>query len=475
MKLWQKVFLLSLLFMTVAVEITAYLILRNNFDMSIERELTQAVFEHDTYSAGISGNVKLDKMRNNKIILTADELSALLMEMSPQNNIAGMAIYSSDENVIVSYSADIITQKTEFRSEIQSNDKCSTLIFDYEYKTYIAVGSKMELEKQSFSLFTMKDISILYENYDEQVHFVQIIGIVSSSVFAIILLIMVLILLSPLSTINRRIKQFSRGNYALRLKMKGGKEFKELAKNVNDMASAVEENTSRLQNLADSRKQFIDSLGHEMKTPLTSIIGFADLLRVKRRVDENERLEYSNAIVEEAKRLQGLSGKLLELAATSNLTIDFESLNVKELFEEVCTAFSVFVGRNINICFKVDNKIFIKADKELFKSLLYNLIDNAVKASPDGQEVQLDCKADSNGIVISVSDNGIGMDEDTVIKVTEPFYMADKSRSRKAGGVGLGLSLCIEIAKKHDAQIKIESKLGQGTTVLIIMPLEVMR
>ncbi len=475
MKLWQKVFLLSLLFMTVAVEITAYLILQNNFDMSIERELTQAVFEHDTYSAGVSGNVALDKLRNNKIILTTDELFTLLKDLSPQSNVAGMAIYSDDENIIVSYSADILTQKKEFRNEIQSNDKCSTLIFDYEYKTYIAVGSKMELEGQSLSLFTMKDISILYENYDKQVYFVQVVGIVSACVFAIILLIMVLVLLAPLSAINKRIKEISRGNYELRLKTKGGKEFKELAKNVNDMAAAVEENTSRLQNLADSRKQFIDSLGHEMKTPLTSIIGFADLLRVRRKVDENERLEYSSTIMEEAKRLKGLSGKLLELAAASNLTIDFESLNVKELFEEVCAAFSVVAGRNINICFTADSEIFIKADKELFKSLLYNLLDNAVKASQDGQEVKLDCKADSNGIIISISDNGIGMDEETVIKVTEPFYMADKSRSRKAGGVGLGLSLCIEIAKKHNAQIKIKSKLGQGTTVLIIMPLEVTR
>lgn len=460
--------------MTVAVEITAYLILRNNFDMSIERELTQAVFEHDTYSAGISGNVILDKLRNNKIILTVDELSTLLIELSPQSNVAGMAIYS-DENIIVSYSADILTEKTEFRDEIKSDDKCSTLIFDYEYKTYIAVGSQMELEGQRFSLYTMKDISILYENYKEQVHFVQIIGIVSACVFAIVLLIMVLVLLAPLSAINRRIKQISRGNYALRLKTKGGMEFKELAENVNEMAIAVEENTSRLQNLADSRKHFIDSLGHEMKTPLTSIIGFADLLRLRRKVNENERLEYSIAIMEEAKRLQGLSGKLLELAAASNLTIDFENLDVKELFEEVCTAFSVVAGRNVNINFTVDNKIFIKVDKELFKSLLYNLIDNAVKASQDGQEVKLDCKVDSNEIVISISDNGIGMDEETVRKVTKPFYMADKSRSRKAGGVGLGLSLCMEIAKKHNAQIKIKSKLGQGTTVFIIMPLEVIR
>ena len=472
MKLWQKVFLLSLLFMTVAVQITAYLILHKNFNLSIERELSQAVYEYDAYSAGVTGNVMLKKLQTGKIVLSKEELFAVLRELPPQNNVAGMVMYCGDEKVD-SYAADVFNEKIEMLKGAQSDDSCTTLIFDCGDRTYIIVGSAMRLEQQRLTFFTAKDVSDLYKNYQRQIQYVRLVGIVSACIFAALLLTMVFILLAPLSAINRTIKEISDGNYTLRLKTKGSKEFRELTGNVNEMANSVEENVEQLQGLADGRKQFVENLAHEMKTPLTSIIGFADILRVKREVDENERIEYSNTIVEEAKRLRGLSGKLLELSATTNLALDLENLRVNVLFEEIITAFSVFTKKEIRFTLAVENDVVIRADKELFKSLLYNLVDNAVKASQDGQEIRIGCKGVKGSTLLYVSDDGIGMKEETVKKATEPFYMADKSRSRRAGGVGLGLSLCIEIAKRHHAEIKIKSEPGFGTTVFIVMPLEV--
>ena len=112
----------------------------------------------------------------------------------------------------------------------------------------------------------------------------------------------------------------------------------------------------------------------------------------------------------------------------------------------------------------------VMCDRELFKSLIYNLCDNAAKASEAGQTVRLRSKAADNGMIISVSDSGIGMTKDVLKKVTEPFYMADKSRSRKAGGAGLGLSLCVEIAKRHGARLTAKSKPGVGTSIFITVP-----
>ena len=113
--------------------------------------------------------------------------------------------------------------------------------------------------------------------------------------------------------------------------------------------------------------------------------------------------------------------------------------------------------------------ITISADEELFKSLLYNIIENAVKASAIGQQIELRAGMSDGNVVIAVTDHGIGMTEEDAKKVFEPFYMVDKSRSRKAGGAGLGLALCVKIAELHHAVLTLKSKLGEGTTVYIII------
>ena len=113
--------------------------------------------------------------------------------------------------------------------------------------------------------------------------------------------------------------------------------------------------------------------------------------------------------------------------------------------------------------------ITISADEELFKSLLYNIIENAVKASAIGQKIDIKAGMSDGNAVIAITDYGIGMSKEDAKKVFEPFYMVDKSRSRKAGGAGLGLALCVKIAQQHNAVLTLDSELGKGTTVYIII------
>ncbi|MBQ4054108.1 MAG: HAMP domain-containing histidine kinase [Clostridia bacterium] len=246
-------------------------------------------------------------------------------------------------------------------------------------------------------------------------------------------------------------------------------ELEALASSVNATADAIADDMEKLQTIADGRKQFTDNLAHEMKTPLTSILGFADILRIRRSLDDKARMEYANIIFEEARRMRGLSGKLLELATAGNTKLDFESVSIPAFFDEIrISVLPLLAPRSISL------KVFpapvqIKIDRELFKSLIYNLIENAAKASPDGSEIRLVCEATPETVKISVSDNGCGMTPDQIRRAAEPFYMADKSRSRKAGGAGLGLALCAEIAEKHRARLVIKSKPGKGTTVTLIM------
>lgn len=236
---------------------------------------------------------------------------------------------------------------------------------------------------------------------------------------------------------------------------------------MNLMAEAVESNTERLENIAEERQIFIANLAHEMKTPLTSILGFADLLRIKKNISYSERIEYSSTIVEETKRMRSLSGKLMELVTLSGTEIEKKPTNLPEIIQETKTALTPLLAKNnvLLICNCMD--ITFSADEELFKSLLYNIIENAIKASPIGEKIELYAAMYEGDAVITITDYGMGMSREDAKHVFEPFYMVDKSRSRKSGGAGLGLALCAEIAKLHNAVIEIDSRLNKGTTIFI--------
>ena len=249
----------------------------------------------------------------------------------------------------------------------------------------------------------------------------------------------------------------------------GQPELDRIADSVNSAADAIADDMEKLKTIADGRKQFVDNLAHEMKTPLTSILGFADILRIRRSVDDKARMEYASIIFEEARRMRGLSGKLLELATAGNMKLDFESVEIPALFEEIRLSVPPLITQRKMTLKAYPQNARIIADRELFKSLLYNLIENAAKASAEESEIRLICESNADTVKILVSDDGCGMTRDQIKRAAEPFYMADKSRSRKAGGAGLGLALCAEIAQKHRARLTIASKQGKGTTVTITM------
>ena len=206
-----------------------------------------------------------------------------------------------------------------------------------------------------------------------------------------------------------------------------------------------------------------------MKTPLTSILGFSDLLQIKKEISEEKRMEYAGIIKEEATRMRTLSGKLMELITVGEANVEWRQEDMKQLFEEVGNSLKIVAQKQ-----KMDLSCEAEAgnllvDKELFKSLLYNLVDNAIKASGEGDCIQVRGYFQEDEFVIVVEDEGIGIPREELEKITQAFYMVDKARSRKKGGAGLGLALCTEIVALHQGTIQFESELNQGTRVIIKM------
>lgn len=479
MKLWQKVFLVSLVFIVLAVDMTAVMVVQINFSTIINREKQQAITKQEYIEKILSSSIVNKRLNGDAyhvqekpLFLNQEQVESTLrnIELKPYNiDNSDIMILNDQDEVIRGESLNILKQASKFVETVKNQQNYSSLIEEYNHKSYLITGSSLNLESKNYQLYTIIDISLLYEQYYNQHLLIQGVAFIFASVLSIILLMITLKLLNPLKTLNQSILKIAHGQYHLRLPEEGTVEFKELASNINIMAESIERDANKIQELADNRKEFIHYLAHEMKTPLTSVLGFADILRVKKDVNEKERREYSNIIFKEAKRLQSLSTKLLELVTTDQTVLELENISIKELFEDVQKSISPILDKNHITLFVNYEDVSLYVDKTLFKSLLYNLVDNAMKASKEGQEILSEAHQKKDVIEIKVCDQGIGMSQDQIEKVVEPFYMVDKSRSRQSGGAGLGLALCVEIVKVHGAELLIESELGKGTCVIIRM------
>lgn len=200
---------------------------------------------------------------------------------------------------------------------------------------------------------------------------------------------------------------------------------------------------------------------HEIKNPMTAIVGYSDLLRLK-KCDEEVTSKALNYIYTEAKRLEVLSYKLMNLMSLSEETINLENINIKELINK--TSKKILLS---SIFLKLDvEEVIVIGDKDLLEVVIRNLIENSKKAKPKDNMILITGKMLENGkYKVEVIDKGQGIPKEHIDRVTEDFYMVDKSRSRESNGSGIGLSLCKKILEIHQSELKIESIENIGTTV----------
>ncbi len=285
----------------------------------------------------------------------------------------------------------------------------------------------------------------------------------------------------PIRQLSRATKNFARGNYESRVEVKGEDELADLMRDFNRMAGRLEKSIWELEDSARRQEEFTGAFAHELKTPLTSIIGYGEMLRTM-ELSEKEKNSCADYIYQQGKRLERLSYKMMELVRVDKQNILLRPVKTTEL----CYEIERFTGRllqqkGVLLRGRVEPGI-IEGDMDLLCSLFGNLIDNAGKAcgrkdygkegdkKPGRGMITLIGRQEKNGYSFTVMDNGCGIPAGEVEKITEAFYMVDKSRARKEGGAGIGMTLCSRIVKLHHAEWKIESVEGQGTTIRIFFP-----
>ena len=233
-------------------------------------------------------------------------------------------------------------------------------------------------------------------------------------------------------------------------------------------AEELEGEVKLLEEAAERREEFIASFAHELKTPLTAIIGYADMLR-SREMSPKNRFTAAGYIFSEGKRLEALSLKLMEIIVSGKQGIERRKFDAPYFIREVAAVTVPSLasdGMTLDMRWEQGE---VEIEPDLFKTLMINLIDNARKASRKGQTIELFGKREEDGYAFYVRDHGRGMKKEDLSRITERFYMIDKSRSRALNGAGLGLALCQRIAELHGTTLEYESEPGEGTTVRVFL------
>ena len=243
-------------------------------------------------------------------------------------------------------------------------------------------------------------------------------------------------------------------------------EIGQIGSDFDNMADRLSDNINELKLTMEHQDQFMGSFAHELKTPMTSIIGYADLLRSQSLTGE-EAQEAANYIFSEGKRLESLSLKLLDLLMMKKESIKLIPVDMKQMIDNLTMHLQpVYTKKGIMLQSRCERCICY-AEPDLFSSVLTNLLDNARKAIDNGGNIMIVGERVQGFYRIRVYDNGRGMPEEAIKHITEAFYRVDKSRSRAQGGAGLGLTLCKEVIELHGGTIAFASREGNGTCVTV--------
>ena len=268
----------------------------------------------------------------------------------------------------------------------------------------------------------------------------------------------------PLKTLEETSRAIAAGAYDRRTGMTGTDEVAGLAASFDAMAAAVEQRAGQLDLAVRQREDFVSAFTHELKTPMTSMLGYADLLR-SAEVKPEVRQRAANYIYHETKRLEALSAKLMTFMSLDpeHKTLKLRPVTLSALAEKVTHALPEECP--VQLDWEGFDKTRVSGDEDLLVALLENLITNGMRAEPRDNRVYVAARAQKGQVEITVSDRGRGIPPEELKRITEPFYMVDKSRARAKNGSGFGLALCERIARLHGARLEFESRLGEGTTV----------
>ena len=463
MKVRVKITLCMLSILSVLFGVGGSLLISESFYDTLEREKDTAVGFYRMVWSSLKVVNGLDPY------LDPEGITSIMEQLLEQNRSAWAALRLSagDEllfetpNANDCFPSDLKTPKT---------DRCTFRIASGKEgeQYFILTGAVEAGEDVTLFLYTAHDISGIYyaRNLQQETYL---------RVFTVMVLLCAALsymtskaLTAPLGRLSEASRSIASGNYASRVEITSADEIGAVSADFNAMAEQMEKTVLELRHSVERQERFVGSFAHEMKTPMTSLIGYAELLRSETLTPEEQR-EAAGYIYSEGKRLESLSRKLLELLVLRQSELSLVSVAPAALVEEFISRVGpVYTGQGIHIsCSDQTSGETCLLEPDLVWTLLLNLSDNARKAMEQGGELRYRVEMLEDGCQITVSDTGRGIPQESLDRLTEAFYRVDKARSREQGGFGLGLTLCQEIVTFHHGTIEFSNLPEGGAAVTV--------
>lgn len=464
MKLFWKQFIPMTCFIILSFTIFGNLMVYHSFRTTLKRETERSIEEMRIFQYALTASLQgLPKDYQATDIAIQEIVKSIRQSLG--NTQSEIIIYDKE--------GDIIYQESSYLGKlIKTSHQKGTAIWQiHQEKNHYYLESLCEIpgNTENYSLEIHHLIDEVYENR-EQLYDIYLLTLFLVSVFSVIVLLIFSIHFTrPIRKLSHAVREFADGNYRSRVKVKGNDEVSVLSQDFNQMAGQLAESIGQLEEEARRQEEFTGAFSHELKTPLTSIIGYADILR-SRELSKKETLLSADYIFHQGKRLERLARKMMELSYIGKHEIFFKKINATELAEQIQKMTRHLLKEkeiSLTICV---NEGVLWGDPDLLLSLFTNLIDNARKACSEKGHIELNGQTISTGYFFSVKDNGKGIPQEEIPKITEPFYMVDKSRARKEGGAGMGMALCKKIIRLHQTEWTIVSAQGKGTTIELYFP-----
>jgi signal transduction histidine kinase len=348
--------------------------------------------------------------------------------------------------------------------EVDESHYATACVSDENGNYYLQLSGVLNVGNDSLYLDMLYDITSVYEmRMEQKLVFYRIFSVMLLSCLVLAWLISRL-LTGSLSKLSQAAKAYASGDLSYRSNVHTTDEIGMLAHEFDEMACQVEKSITDIKASLERQEAFMGSFAHELKTPMTSVIGYADLIRGEILTSE-ECVEAANYIFTEGKRLESLSGKLLSVFMVDQQEVAFVPCSPGDMIQELADHLRpVYQKFGIEIETDCEPGVCL-LEVDLIQTLMQNLIDNARKAMDGAGKIELFCHMTEDGCVIGCRDNGRGIPKESLEHLTDAFYRVDKSRSRAQGGVGLGLTLCSKIIQIHHGTLQIDSQIGVGTTV----------
>ena len=408
------------------------LVVSRSFALTMERERARALGEE----AAIARALTLETAEGNVGRSTASTLQTR---------------YGSNElTIYLLQNGETITGEmlptVQKLPELLNTETRATLLDGVSERLLIAHALDGEI-----TLLTALDVSPVYALRRELLRGAAALGLIGLALAGALAIWISGVLTRPLSQLADAAAKLADRDYAAPLPAAKNDEMNALIRAFSRMSAAIDERETALRTQAEERQALIDALAHEMRTPLTAILGGARLLQ-QSRLSGSQQSELLDTMAREASRLSTMDERLLLLTRLDHEAPAFAPFDSQAMARE---ALSVFDGVRL----EGDDAVFV-GERELTILLLRNLVVNAQRAG--GKEaVRVTLHPDG----FDVTDYGCGMTKEQIARAFEPFYKADKARTRRAGGAGLGLPLCRKIARLHHGKLHMESEIGRGTRV----------